>query len=65
MDKSTKVISLKEIESVLRENLPEDEYPKQIGEDYYQIDANLRGNGKALEKYYKTLKDNLEKADAL
>lgn len=57
---SDKVIFLKDIENVLKENIPEDEYPKKIGDDYYQIDANLKGNGKALEKYYKTLKDNLK-----
>lgn len=57
---SEKAISLKDIENVLKENIPEDEYPKKIGNDYYQIDANLKGNGKALEKYYKTLKDNLK-----
>ena len=57
---SDKAISLKDIENVLKENIPEDEYPKKIGNDYYRIDANLRGNGKALEEYYKTLKDNLK-----
>lgn len=53
-------ISLKEIQKLLERNFPEDEYPKKIGENLWQITPDLIGNEKALNEWYEAGKGLLD-----